>query len=440
MSEHKNKLILAIAIAAIAVIIIGTVSYTFFPAQQKLGGNTNHATGPSDAAGPPGDTGVVITLPEISISSAGGGTSAYFRSEGTTYTQIRDVTGINVIVNESDAILDGSGFGFYNAELTLSGASNVTVENTQFTNGTQIDLEGVSHCTITKANMTNGQLDISNSNNNVISHSNLTAADIELSSSSDNLLMDNSLTNESAYGITLYWSTNNTISNNYFENNIDAIQDGYNSNVISNNTMVNCDGGALVGGNGNSIFDNKIALSNVGYQVQIGEGIVIGGSNNTVYQNSVSGYTTAGISIEAGSDTTLANGTLVSGVGTGNIVFKNIILDNNCGIEIGLKNYTPINNDPIYPVYNNTIYLNDFIDNNQSAMVYFPQTAALKDGIALFANYWDNGSVGNYWSDYTQRYPDAVEINNSGIMSTPYVIETANTDLFPLSQYQQNVS
>jgi hypothetical protein len=35
MSEHKNKLLLAIVIAAIAVILLGTVSYTFFPAEPK---------------------------------------------------------------------------------------------------------------------------------------------------------------------------------------------------------------------------------------------------------------------------------------------------------------------------------------------------------------------------------------------------------------------
>jgi hypothetical protein len=38
------------------------------------------------------------------------------------------------------------------------------------------------------------------------------------------------------------------------------------------------------------------------------------------------------------------------------------------------------------------------------------------------AGQWDNGAVGNYWSDYTTLYPRASEISNSGIGDTPYVI------------------
>ena len=49
-------------------------------------------------------------------------------------------------------------------------------------------------------------------------------------------------------------------------------------------------------------------------------------------------------------------------------------------------------------------------------------------------NFWDNGFEGNYWSDYAQRYPTALEINGSGIMSLPYVIDGNNSDLYPLKQ------
>ena len=35
---------------------------------------------------------------------------------------------------------------------------------------------------------------------------------------------------------------------------------------------------------------------------------------------------------------------------------------------------------------------------------------------------WDNGSVGNYWSDYAAKYPDAAELSNSGVGDTPYII------------------
>lgn len=45
---------------------------------------------------------------------------------------------------------------------------------------------------------------------------------------------------------------------------------------------------------------------------------------------------------------------------------------------------------------------------------------------------WDNGSVGNYWSDYNVKYPNAIEVDNTGISNTPYVIDQNNIDRHPL--------
>ena len=51
------------------------------------------------------------------------------------------------------------------------------------------------------------------------------------------------------------------------------------------------------------------------------------------------------------------------------------------------------------------------------------------------ANFWDNGSVGNYWSNYTVKYPNASEVNNTRIGDTPYVINQNNIDHYPLIPY-----
>ena len=48
------------------------------------------------------------------------------------------------------------------------------------------------------------------------------------------------------------------------------------------------------------------------------------------------------------------------------------------------------------------------------------------------SNFWDNGTIGNYWSDYQTKYPNANEIDNSGIGNTPYVIDANNIDHYPL--------
>jgi hypothetical protein len=45
---------------------------------------------------------------------------------------------------------------------------------------------------------------------------------------------------------------------------------------------------------------------------------------------------------------------------------------------------------------------------------------------------WDNGSVGNYWSNYKSKYPNASEIGTTGIGDTPYVIDEKNIDHYPL--------
>jgi hypothetical protein len=38
-------------------------------------------------------------------------------------------------------------------------------------------------------------------------------------------------------------------------------------------------------------------------------------------------------------------------------------------------------------------------------------------------NSWDNGSIGNYWGNYSTKYPNALEIGNTGRGDTPYIIE-----------------
>jgi hypothetical protein len=62
-------------------------------------------------------------------------------------------------------------------------------------------------------------------------------------------------------------------------------------------------------------------------------------------------------------------------------------------------------------------YNNSFFENNFSFKDYPDITSDA---------FWDDGSVGNYWSNYTVRYPNASEIGNSGIGNTPYVIETGS--------------
>jgi len=73
---------------------------------------------------------------------------------------------------------------------------------------------------------------------------------------------------------------------------------------------------------------------------------------------------------------------------------------------------------------NNCIYHNNLINNTDQG---YDNTGT---------NSWDNGypSGGNYWSDYTENYPDAEELNESGIWNTPYDIlgDAGAQDRYPL--------
>ena len=46
---------------------------------------------------------------------------------------------------------------------------------------------------------------------------------------------------------------------------------------------------------------------------------------------------------------------------------------------------------------------------------------------SLYSNAWDNGSQGNYWSNYT-----GTDNNGDGIGDTPYLVYENNQDNYPL--------
>jgi parallel beta-helix repeat protein len=48
------------------------------------------------------------------------------------------------------------------------------------------------------------------------------------------------------------------------------------------------------------------------------------------------------------------------------------------------------------------------------------------------SNRWDNGTTGNFWGDYQNRYPNASQIGITGVGNTPYFIAINNVDHYPL--------
>jgi parallel beta-helix repeat protein len=76
---------------------------------------------------------------------------------------------------------------------------------------------------------------------------------------------------------------------------------------------------------------------------------------------------------------------------------------------------------------NNIIYHNSFINNEVQAY-----DGSFNSPFSI--NTWDDGYLGNYWSDYKEKYPSAVQMGDSGVYNIPYSIDAQNIDRYPLTQ------
>ena len=92
--------------------------------------------------------------------------------------------------------------------------------------------------------------------------------------------------------------------------------------------------------------------------------------------------------------------------------------------------------------YNNISYCN-FESGSQISMDYSANFNIVTEcnlpsyGILV----WLSGSETvdrNYWSDYSTKYPNATEVDHSGIGNTPYVFYTVNNNGTPLDIYEDN--
>jgi len=78
-----------------------------------------------------------------------------------------------------------------------------------------------------------------------------------------------------------------------------------------------------------------------------------------------------------------------------------------------------------YPSPNNTIYHNNFIENQNN--VGDVAGSWWIQGSTPAVNIWDNGIEGNYWSNY-----NGTDNDSDGIGETPYTIDEKNQDHYPL--------
>ena len=224
----------------------------------------------------------------------------------------------------------------------------------------------------------------------------------------DNIIQDNQ-------GTIFDFGCNTIISNNIIRNNSYGLGLGGVNSIISHNLVENNNypGVCLCNGAKNNVVSNNIIKNNGGihYDPYVNEGVWCysgicfyeDDGDNNVYQNNITG-SDYGIFMK------------LESCGNNNI-YQNTIIENIVVIRVerGGKG--------------NLFYQNNFVGN------------ILINPIDWGDNQWDNGSVGNYWSDYKIRggYDD----DGDGIGDIPYKIRPywrGNKDNYPLMKPYGNIT
>jgi parallel beta-helix repeat protein len=210
--------------------------------------------------------------------------------------------------------------------------------------------------------------------------------------------------NGSGYGIQLIHRSHVTIRNmaiKKFDTGIHAF--GSRNNNISANYIAHNEGNGISLDSGvNTLFGNTITNNGA-------NGVLLYFSNyNTIRGNNITenyrGIDIYGSQYNSISGNSVANNSLgLWFFGSySNYLLGNNITDNQVSIDFQMDSSS------------NRIYYNNFVNNE----VHFEDTSV---------NFWDNGTVGNYWSDYK-----GTDWDRDGIGDTPYIIDENNGDNHPM--------
>jgi parallel beta-helix repeat protein len=431
----------------------------------------------------------LVAFPNVGIVRAEG--TIYIRADGTVegtdkiqrdgsvYTFTSDISA-SIIVEKDDVVIDGAGYTLQGNGsgygIHLIHRSYVTIGNLEIREfDTGIRFYGGSNNTILENSLANNEWGIylEYSKNNTISGNNLTNNDkgIRISISPNNVLRDNQIDNN-RYNFRL-----SGVNFEDYVNDIDA------SNTVDGKPIyywvnekdktVPLDAGYVTLVNCTGITVKNLNLTNNGEGIQLAftenstitqntmtnnfEGIFFYGSlRNNIYANYIANNEANGISIRGGKNTLFGN-TIINNGANGvllyfsnyNIIRGNKITENYSGLDIYGSQYNSMSGNSIannsvvglwffgsYSNYllgnnitnnqvsidfqmdssSNRIYYNNFVNNK----VHFEDTSA---------NFWDNGTIGNYWSDYT-----GIDWNGDGIGDTAYSIDENNRDNYPMME------
>jgi parallel beta-helix repeat protein len=188
--------------------------------------------------------------------------------------------------------------------------------------------------------------------------------------------------------------------------------DGQNYTLKPCPNLVNPNGINIAGVNNITIKNINIEEFNMGISLRNALNITITGNNLTnnwygiYFLNDVPCYSNCSIA-----KNNVINNTI--GIDFAAFVYGSIITGNNITKNTYVGMHLAYSHD-------NIIYYNWFIGNgeNETKQVSIDGTEK---------NSWDNGTIGNCWSDYTGS-----DENGDGIGDSPYVIDALNKDSFPI--------
>jgi parallel beta-helix repeat protein len=212
-------------------------------------------------------------------------------------------------------------------------------------------------------------------------------------------------------GVTVISSTNCTVSGNQIWGNIGETESGGDGvslvdsqaiNIVGNKILGNWNAGVTCAVSSNSLIKGNTITENW----HNGISLLSGSDGNALYQNYIYNHTTmsrAAIYVENSQN---------------NMIIANNLTGNDCwGMQL------------LGTQQNNAIYCNNFVNNSKTIPGYTRLQVSMMG--SANADVWDNGTVGNYWSDYLTRYPNASETARSGVGDTPFVINENNIDHYP---------
>jgi len=324
-------------------------------------------------------------------------------------------------------VVDAGGSG---SAITLS-ADGITLEGFNATNSSNAWFENAEIWVTSNYNTVLGN--IANNNYNV---------GIFLSSSSNNDLISNTVTNTARVGILLYRSNNNNLISNtvsYSGIGIWVYDSSNNNNLTDNKVNNNYYKGLHVYGSNNNILTGNNADKNG----QIGIDLH-GSSYNTLNNNTANNNGYKGIEIYYPTSTNnilinnIANNNSWTGITLretlgNNVITGNTVNNNNeYGIDLGsagsnnVLNNNIANNNKKYGIFihfssNNLLYNNSMSNN------------AINNAYDQNSNQWDNGTIGNHYSNFDEPAEGCIDIGNNNICDLIYNIPGGSSvDNYPL--------